>query len=249
MMRMLARPPSDLPTAKPPQVEFDENFSEMVYSDLSFHDVEVPSRPMTGSCDVDEMLNGNSPLVDYFLKATSTRVVDEDSLRSSVNPKHVKRLAAHRDEVRGIKPDGVYSAQAAHAVRSSKRAERSYRRSRAEVAEQLEQSTQMLRSERRKIRQSRRAVLQQGRRAVAQFANEILDKQRGAGETADGLPERQQELPGGVVLESIGGELPPRPGSKSWQGFSKELASEQLADLRPAKPAPGWLVNLRRRKQ
>ena len=221
----------------------------MVYSDASFHDVEVPSRPMTGSCDVDEMLNGNSPLVDYFLRATSSRVVDEESLRSSVNPKHVKRLAAHRDEVRGIKPDGVYSAQAAHAVRSSKRAERSYSLARAEVAEQLEQSTQMLRSERRKIRQSRRAVLQQGRRAVAQFANEILDKQRGAGETANGLPERQQELPGGVVLESIGGELPPRPGSKRWGEFGKELGSEQLCSVSRKSATPTWLANLRRRKQ
>lgn len=243
------RPPSDLPTAKPPQVEFQENWTEMVYSDASFHDVEVPSRPMTGSCDVDEMLNGNSPLVDYFLRATSSRVVDEESLRSSVNPKHVKRLAAHRDEVRGIKPDGVYSAQAAHAVRSSKRAERSYSLARAEVAEQLEQSTQMLRSERRKIRQSRRAVLQQGRRAVAQFANEILDKQRGAGETANGLPERQQELPGGVVLESIGGELPPRPGSKRWGEFGKELGSEQLCSVSRKSATPTWLANLRRRKQ
>ena len=243
------RPPSDLPTAKPPQVEFQENWTEMVYSDASFHDVEVPSRPMTGSCDVDEMLNGNSPLVDYFLKATSSRVVDEENLRSSVNPKHVKRLAAHRDEVRGIKPDGVYSAQAAHAVRSSKRAERSYSLARAEVAEQLEQSTQMLRSERRKIRQSRRAVLQQGRRAVAQFANEILDKQRGAGETANGLPERQQELPGGVVLESIGGELPPRPGSKRWGEFGKELGSEQLCSVSRKSATPTWLANLRRRKQ
>ena len=243
------RPPSDLPTAKPPQVEFQENWTEMVYSDASFHDVEVPSRPMTGSCDVDEMLNGNSPLVDYYLRATSSRVVDEESLRSSVNPKHVKRLAAHRDEVRGIKPDGVYSAQAAHAVRSSKRAERSYSLARAEVAEQLEQSTQMLRSERRKIRQSRRAVLQQGRRAVAQFANEILDKQRGAGETANGLPERQQELPGGVVLESIGGELPPRPGSKRWGEFGKELGSEQLCSVSRKSATPTWLANLRRRKQ
>ena len=165
-----------------------------------------------------------------------------------MNPKHVKRLAAHRDEVRGIKPDGVYSAQAAHAVRSSKRAERSYSLARAEVAEQLEQSTQMLRSERRKIRQSRRAVLQQGRRAVAQFANEILDKQRGAGETANGLPERQQELPGGVVLESIGGELPPRPGSKRWGEFGKELGSEQLCSVSRKSATPTWLANLRRRK-
>ena len=53
----------------------------MVYSDASFHDVEVPSRPMTGSCDVDEMLNGNSPLVDYFLRASSSSILRETPTR------------------------------------------------------------------------------------------------------------------------------------------------------------------------
>lgn len=243
------RPAAELPTAKPPQVEFDEVFEQAVYSDHSFQDVGVPQRPMTGTCNVDEWRSRTSPLIDYFLQATSPVPHDEQALldstmqRSTVRAKALsptRRLTTHRDEIRGAKPDGTYSKQAREAVQLARDAKRNYAKKKAEIQVELEQSKLMLKQERRKIRAARRSVLMDGRRAIKSFSNDIIGIQERSrsGVADDGLPEKQEQLPGGVVLESIGSDF----------DFELDPGEEHLATATVKGSKPQWLLALQKQK-
>ena len=244
------RPAADLPTAKPPQVEFDEVFEQQVYSDHSFQDVGVPQRPMTGTCDVEEWRARTSPLIDYFLQATSSVPHDEQALlnstvrhsmeRGEAAASSSRRRTSHRDDIRGAKPDGTYSKQAREAVRHARRAKRNYAKKKAEIQVELEESKVMLKKEKRKIRTARRSVLLEGRRAVKSFSNDIIGIQQRSrsGDAGDGLPEKQEELPGGVVLESIGGDF----------DFELDPGEEHLATSPVRDPKPQWLIALHKQK-
>lgn len=242
------RPAPELPTAKPPQVEFDEVFEQQVYSDHSFQDVGVPHRPMTGTCNVDEWRSRTSPLIDYFLQATSPVQQDSQALldatmqRSLSRTKAVsptKRRTSHRDDIRGSKPDGMYSKQAQEAVQQAREAKKNYAKKKAEIQTELEESKLMLKKERRKIRTARRSVLMEGRRALKSFSNDIIGiQERNRTGTEDGLPGKQEELPGGVVLESIGGDF----------DFELDPGEEHLATTPIRAPKPQWLLNLHKQK-
>ena len=242
------RPAQDLLTAKSPQAEFDENFEQNVYSDHSFHDVEVPQRPMTGAADVEDWLSCTSPLIDYFLKATSDVPLNEQELINSTIRQTGAPTAGgrggrrrmggtlHRDDVRGLKPMGSYSKQAAYSMRVDKQGRRNYEKNKRETAVELEESKAMLKREQRKIRTARRSVLLEGRRAVKSFSNDIIGIQRRRSGLGTGEPEKQEELPGGVVLESIGGDF----------DFDMDPGEEQLAKTQPKDPKPQWLINLQK---
>ena len=242
------RPAQDLLTAKSPQVEFDEVFEQNVYSDHSFRDVEVPQRPMTGTADVEDWLSCTSPLIDYFLKATSSVPLDEQELiNSTIRHTGVptaggksstgrRRSQLHRDDVRGLKPMGSYSKQAQYSVRMDKQGRRNYEKSKRAIATELEESKAMLKREQRKIRTARRSVLLEGRRAVKSFSNDIIGIQRSRSGQDTGMPEKQEELPGGVVLESIGGDF----------DFDLDPGEEQLAKTQNKEPQPQWLINLKK---
>jgi hypothetical protein len=243
------RPTPDLPNAKPPQAEFDEVFEQQVYSDQSFKDVGVPQRPMTGTCNVDEWSSQTSPLIDYFLQATSPVPYDQQAHLNATMQRSLDRAKAlppdrsrtsYRDEIRGAKADGGYSKQAREAVLQAREAKRNYAKKKAEIQIELEESRVMLQKERRKIRTARRSVLMDGRRALKSFSNDIIaiQERSRSGVEKGGLPEKQEELPGGVVLESIGGDF----------DFELDPGEEHLATTPNRQPKPQWLVNLHKQK-
>ena len=98
----------------------------------------------------------------------------------------------------------------------------------------------MLKNERRKIRAARRNVLMEGRRALKSFSNDIIGIQERSrsGVAEDGLPGKQEELPGGVVLESIGSDF----------DFDLDPGEEHLATAVNREPKPQWLLNLQKQK-
>ena len=243
------RPAPELPTAKSPQAEFDEMFEQSAYSDQSFQDVGVPHRPMTGTCNLEEWRSRPSPLIDYFLQATSPVPHDEQALLHSTMQRSLNRAKAssnnrrrtsHRDEIRGAKPDGTYSQQARDAVQQAREAKKNYAKKRAEIHTEIEASKVMLKQERRKIRTARRSVFMEGRRALKSFSNDIIgiQERKRSGATADGLPEKQEELPGGVVLESIGGNF----------DYELDPGEEQLTTTLYKEPKPQWMLNLHKQK-